>query len=135
MNKEFSTEQRNLVLDFKGVCDVTFNTGDWCIFDTGDGCVFETGDRCVFNTDDNCQFKTDGGCIFYTADSCEFKTGEECVVVRRDIYEVIELPKDQRIRLKEYAIKGYEVIEEEEKKEEEIMILNGKKYKLTEIKE
>ena len=100
------------------------------MFYTGDGCVFYTGEGCTFTTGDECVFETGGCCSFDTANSCEFETGEECVVVRRDIYEVIELVEGQKIKLKGYTIKGYEVIEKEKS-----IVLDGKKYKLTEIKE
>ena len=43
-----------------------------------------------------------------------FKTGSECVAVRRDIYEVIEIPKGKTIRLNGYGVKGYVVVEEPE---------------------
>ena len=162
VNKKFSTEEDNLILDFKGVDGVTFKTGDWCTFEiaehcefeTGDKCVFKTGRYCIFDTGNDCVFKTDGycqfdtgvggvfdtggycvfntgdKCVFNTGSDCEFSTGNDCVVVRRDVHEVIELMRGQRIRLKECTIKGYEVIEKEKS-----IVLDGKKYKLTEIKE
>jgi hypothetical protein len=41
---------------------------------------------------------------------CTFKTGEGCVVVRRDVYEVIELKKGEKIKLNGYEVKGFTVI-------------------------
>jgi hypothetical protein len=34
------------------------------------------------------------------------------VVVRRDIYEVIEIPAHTKIKLNEYETKGYQIIED-----------------------
>ena len=99
----------------------TFKTGSRCTFDTGFRCTFKTGYACTFNTDSDCTFKTgyactfDTGydCTFKTGSSCTFKTGSDCVVVRRDVYEVIELKENVKIKLNEYSIKGYTKVEEE----------------------
>ena len=81
--KTFSTEKGNLVLDFKGISNVTFKTGS------------------------SCTFKTDSSCTFNTGSSCTFDIGEECVVIRRDVYEVIEIPQGQKIKLNKNSVKGY----------------------------
>ena len=52
-------------------------------------------------------------CTFNTGSNCTFNTDKNCVVVRRDIYEVIELKAGQKIKLKNYDIKGYNILEEE----------------------
>ena len=93
----FSSYEDNLVLDFANLDD--------CTFDTGFGCTFDTGSACTFNTGSDCTFKTDS----------------DCVVVRRDIYEVIELKEGQKIKLNSYKIKGYKIIEDK---------LTGKKVRI-----
>src|SRR3990167_5193985 len=92
----------------------TFNTGSNCTFDTGYYCTFNTGSYCTFNTGSNCTFDTGYYCTFNTDYYCTFKTGSECVAVRRDIYEVIEIPKGKTIRLNGYGVKGYVAVEEPE---------------------
>jgi len=153
--KTFSTTESNLVLDFSEYDGCTFKTGDectfdtsydctfktgdsctfktggYCTFDTGDSCTFDTGSECTFDTSYDCTFKTGDSCTFKTGPLCTFKTGDNCVVVRRDVYEVIELKEGQKIKLKDYQEKGYTIIEEKQK-EEGIIELNGKKYKLIE---
>jgi len=111
--------------------DCTFDTGFRCTFDTGFRCTFDTGSDCTFDTGSDCTFKTGFRCTFKTGYDCTFDTGEKCVVVRRDIYEVIELTEGQKIRLNEYKIKGFEIIESEKNlkgKEVEVK-LGGKTYK------
>ena len=84
----FSSNEDNLVLDFQGI--------DYCTFKTGFNCTFDTGSDCTFDT----------GC------DCTFDTEEECVIVRRDIYEVIEIPANTKIKLNEYRVKGYQIIDD-----------------------
>jgi len=64
-------------------------------------------------------------CTFATGHSCTFETGSDCVVVRRDIYQVIELKEGKRIKLNGYRINGFNVL----KTKEEIITVNGVKYK------
>src|SRR3990167_6978933 len=89
--KSFSTTEDNLVLDFS-------NAVGW-VFNTSLDCTFKTGSRCTFNTGSNCTFKTGSGCTF--------KTGSDCVAVRRDIYEVIEIPEGKKIKINSWGIKGW----------------------------
>ena len=91
----FSSSEDYLVLGFNGVSGCTFNTGSHCTFKTEFDCTFNTGSYCTFNT----------------GSDCTFKTGENCVVVRKDTYEVIELKSGQKIKLKEYSIKGYDILD------------------------
>lgn len=63
-----------------------------------------------------CTFNTGGDCTFKTGSYCTFKTGKKCVVVRRDIYEVIELTEGKKIRLNGYLVKGYKVLVKKPKK-------------------
>lgn len=101
--KTFSSNEPGLVLDFSDEHGWTFKTSNSCIFNTGRDCTFNTG--C------NCTFKTGSNCTFNTWCDCTFKTGASCVVVRRDVYEVIEIPADTTIMLHGYGFVGYDVIE------------------------
>jgi len=84
-----------------------FNGVSYCIFNTGSDCTFKTGSGCTFNTEEN------------------------CVVVRKDIYEVIELKSGQKIKLKEYSIKGYDILEEEKPQGKKVKIRLSEKRKLS----
>ena len=86
----FSSEEDYLVIDFSDISYCTFKTGFSCTFNTGSYCTFKTGSDCTF------------------------KTGEQCVVVRRDVYEVIELEENKEIRLNEYGKKGFTYIDDDE---------------------
>ena len=132
----FSSNEDNLVLDFQGIdyctfktgfnctfdtgsdctfdtgSDCTFDTGFNCTFDTGSDCTFDTGCDCIFKTGSDCTFKTEFNCTFKTGSDCTFDTEEECVIVRRDIYEVIEIPANTKIKLNEYRVKGYQIIDD-----------------------
>ena len=116
----FSSNEDNLVLDFQGINNCTFKTRSYCTFDTGSDCTFDTGSDCTFDTGCDCIFKTGSDCTFKTEFNCTFKTGsdctfdteEECVIVRRDIYEVIEIPANTKIKLNEYRVKGYQIIDD-----------------------
>ena len=90
-----------------------FKTGFRCTFDTGSDCTFNTGSHCTFNTGSDCTFNTGSDCTFDTGYECTFKTGYQCVVVRRDMYEVIELDGTKKIKLSQSGIKGYTIIENE----------------------
>jgi hypothetical protein len=146
--KTFSSNENDLVLDFAGIGNCTFNTGDgctfktgsictfktgsictfktgsictfdtgwYCTFKTGGNCTFDTGDGCTFDTGWNCTFNTGWYCTFDTGGNCTLKTGSECVVVRRDVYEIIEIPEGKKIRLNEYGVKGYKVLVKKPKK-------------------
>jgi len=107
----FSSREDNLVLDFNEVNNCTFKTGGSCTFKTGSDCTFNTGSFCTFDTWSNCTFKTGYDCTFDTGERCTFDTREECVVVRRDVYEVIELYESIVIKLNEYEVKGFTVID------------------------
>ena len=148
--KTFSSDLDCLVLDFSGVWDCTFDTGSDCTFNTGGVCTFDTGSRCTFNTGSVCifntggvgtfntgidctfdtgsvcTFKTGSRCTFNTGSGCTFDTGEHCVVVRRDIYEVIEIPDNTKIRLNEDCLKGYKVLDEEKE-----ITIDGKTIKIS----
>ena len=106
----FSTIECRLVLDFRGVNSCVFNAGHSCTFKTGYGCTFNTGYDCTFKTEHSCTFNTGYDCTFKTEHSCTFKTGSVCVVVRRDVYEVIELEEGVKIKLNGYGIKGYKTV-------------------------
>ena len=110
----FSSEEDYLVIDFSDISYCTFDTGSYCTFDTSSDCTFDTGFSCTFDTGSYCTFKTGPYCTFHTSSDCTFKTGEQCVVVRRDVYEVIELEENKEIRLNEYGKKGFTYIDDDE---------------------
>ena len=96
----------------------TFNTGSRCTFDTGSCCTFDTGSDCTFDTSSDCTFDTSSDCIFDTGYGCTFNAGSRCVVVRRDVYEVIELKEWQKIKLNWYWERWYKIIEDEQEIQE-----------------
>jgi len=124
--KTFSTNESHLVLDFNNMKDITFKTGSYCVFATNSDCVFETGSDCVFETSSDCVFETgsycilDTGswctfdtssdCVFKTGSDCTFKTGPDCVIIRRDVFEIIQLEPNVEIKLNKLGIQGFEVI-------------------------
>ena len=82
--------------------DCNFDTGHDCTFDTGSRCTFDTLSYCTFTTGSDCNFDTGHDCTFDTEYNCTFTTGSNCVVIRRDIFEVIKLEKENNhIELKE----------------------------------
>ena len=102
---------------FKTGDNSTFDTGYYCTFKTGDNSTFKTGSCCNFYTGHGCTFKTGHGCTFKTGYYCTFETGSCCnfytgnnsVVIRRDIYQVIELERGKTTQLYPYEIKGYSI--------------------------
>ena len=106
-SKTFSTTEKQLVLDFSEYNWVTFTTGSDCTFNTGTSCTFYTGSYCTFDTGSSCTFNTGTSCTFNTLYKCTFNTGSDCVVVRRDVYEVIELTEWVKIKLNRYWVKWY----------------------------
>jgi hypothetical protein len=126
----FSSEEDGLVLDFNNVYGATFKTGNSCTFKTGSSCIFKTSYGCTFNTGFNCAFHTGSECIF--------EVGENCSLIRYDVRGVTEIPPGKKIKLNESGIAGYTIIEE--KKETptcngKVVEIEGKKYKLFEVKE
>ncbi len=127
--KIFSSGENDLIIDFASINGITFNTESNCVFktesycrfntnyncqfNTGADCVFNTGTDCIFKTKFDCQFNTGSDCVFDTGSTCVFNTGSDCVVVRKDIYEIIELEAGVKIKLNNYCIKGYEEIKEQ----------------------
>jgi len=141
--RTFSTTENNLVLNFSGIGGVTFDTGHSCTFKTASGCTFKTesnctfdsGPYCTFKTGSSCTFKTGSSCTFDTGSSCTFDTGsdctftckEKCVCIRRDIFEIIEIPVDQKIKLSGSKIPGFVLINPER-----TITIDGKEIKLSE---
>jgi hypothetical protein len=112
--KTFSSSEDNLVLDFRGLVNCTFYTGDSCTFNTTLNCIFNTGSNCTFTTGPYCIFNTGSNCTFSTGWSCIFNTGKDCIVIRREILEVIILEKEKNnIKLNECEVKGYEEVKKE----------------------
>ena len=109
--RTFSTTENNLVLNFSGIDRLTFKTGYNCTFNTGSGCIFYTG----------------SGCTFKTGYGCTFTCKEKCVCVRRDIFEIIEVPIGQKIKLNDGKIPGFVLINPER-----TITIDGKEIKLSE---
>lgn len=86
--KTFSSNEDGLVLDFKGVDNLTINCRNYCAINCGYSCTINCRYYCTINP-----------------------KGDECVVVRRDVYGVIELSEGKKIRLNGYGVKGYKVNE------------------------
>jgi len=112
--RTFSSDEGSLVLDFKDIGKVNFKTNHNCTFDTGYSCKFDTGYSCKFDTASNCTFNTGNDCIFSTTHDCTFNTGLNCVVIRRDVFEIINLNDIEgdrkHIKLNEFYVKGYTII-------------------------
>ncbi len=77
----------------------TFDTGSFCIFKTGSYCSFKTGSDCLFKTGSSCTFESSSNCTFDTGSECTFKTGYDCVIVRRDVFEVIQPKSGIKIKI------------------------------------
>jgi hypothetical protein len=130
----FSSDEDGLVLDFKGIDGITFKTGSYCtfitgcycVFNTGPSCTFITGCYCTFDTGYKCNFKTGPECTFNISGWCSFECKEECVCVRRDVYEVIEIPENKKIRLNDGDVKGWKYLVDEEKKKDKIKDIESK---------
>lgn len=90
-NSTFISGVSDLIMDFADCHYHTFDICDDCIITTGSGCEFKTGSGCVFSTD----FRS------------IFKTGANCVVVRKDVFEVIELEEGIKIKLNRPKLKGF----------------------------
>jgi hypothetical protein len=105
----------------------TFDTGSYCTFNTSSECTFDTGSYCTFNTSSDCTFNTGYKCIFNTSSDCTFNVGEDCVIIRRDIFEVIQPEADVKIKLNKCGIKGYTVIEKKH-----TITIDGKEVEISE---
>ena len=120
---------------FKTLSDCTFKTEDYCTFDTGYNCTFKTGYSCTFNTGSYCTFNTGSSCTFKTEDNCTFKTGsyctftckEDCVIVRRDVFEIIQPKPEETIKLNDFNVKGYTVVNPKR-----IISIDGKDIEISE---
>jgi hypothetical protein len=151
--KTFSSDEDELVLDFTDIDGVTFKTGTYCTFLTGPDCVFNTGadctfktgsyctfntgSYCTFNTGFSCTFITGPSCAFITGPSCIFEVGENCYLICYDVKGGTEIPVNKKIKLNGQKIAGYTVIEEKKETpscDGKVVEIDGKQYKLTEIK-
>ena len=103
--------------------DCTFNTGSRCTFDTSYNCTFSTISYCTFSTGSDCTFSTSSYCTFSTSSDCTFKTGSACVIVRRDIFQVIQPLDGDIIKILGYENKGFL----SKLKDEDKFYLNGDK--------
>ena len=146
-----STKENNLVIDFNRTSNCTFKTGNNCTFKTGHNCTFDTSDNCTFDTSYGCTFITGSSCTFKTCSRCTFKTGSgctfdtsysctfdtsysctfdtssDCVIVRRDVFEVIQPLEGQTVKLNRHGIEGYTVL-----KHQHTITIDGKEIKLSE---
>ena len=140
--RTFSTNENNLVLDFFGIEEVNFNTGhdctfitshnctfktgSGCTFDTGHNCTFDTGSSCFFDTSHNCTFKTGSYCNFKTGHDCTFNSVHNCVIIRRNVFEIIQVPENNTNELNQYQIKGFEII-----KDTKTITIDGKEIEIS----
>ena len=128
--RTFFTNEDGLVLDFSGISNCTFKTCYNCTFKTGSYCTFNTGSDCTFNTGSDCTFKT--------SYNCTFNTDENCFVTRYDVRGVTEIPVNKTIKLNDYGITGYTIIEEKKETpswDGKIVEIDGKKYTIKEVKQ
>ena len=63
VNKEFSTEENDVILDFRGIEDATFIGGDNCVLVTDNDCKFGLGKNSVFKSRINRGFELNGNWI------------------------------------------------------------------------
>ena len=85
-------------------------------------------DKKIFVTEESglvLDFNSEYGWTFKTTSNCTFDTDSDCVVVRRDVYEVIELDGTKKIKLNDWDTKGYTIIGDEPVKS-----LSGKTVKV-----
>lgn len=92
----------------KNLCN--FKTEEACNFKTEHDCIFKTGSYCVFNTSRNCDFKAGRWCTFNVLEDCVIKAGVNSVAIRRDIFEVIQIPLGKQIQLNDYKNNGYIIL-------------------------
>ncbi len=90
-NRIFKSEESGLIFSFRDLDNINFKTSYNCTFDTSYNCVFDTGSYCTFDT----------------RYSCTFKIGSGCIIIRRDIFEVLQPVENQKIQLCPCSIKGY----------------------------
>lgn len=109
-NRIFSSREHCLIINFQTIHNVTFKVEGGCIIHTETNCIFETGEHCIFITSSSCIFKN---------------IQDGCILMRKDIYETIVLPKGKSIQLNGHAIFGFEPLKEVTVK------LNNKDYKVT----
>ena len=123
--------------------DCTFDTGSDCTFDTNYGCTFNTGPDCMFNntayctfdtgsyckfyTGSNCTFNTESDCTFDTGSDCTFNTGTKCVIVRRDVFEVIQPQPNTIIKLNGANTPGFKDVPKEH-----VITIDGREIRLSE---
>jgi hypothetical protein len=110
--KTFSTLEDSLVLDFAYIDYCTITTGSRCTIKTGYNCTLKTGYNCTITTGDNSTITTSNCCTITTGDNSTITAGDYCVCVRRDVFEFFQIPVNTKIRLNDFGVKGYEILEE-----------------------
>ena len=103
-NKTFSTEEKDLVLDFSNKKGWSFITGSYCTFKTDYYCTFKTGYGCTFKTGYCCTFKTDSDCTFKTGGDCAFNTGSHCTFNIFHSFKSIETKGNSTILIRDKKI-------------------------------
>ena len=101
------TFNTSLRCTFKTGSDCTFKTGTYCTFNTGSDCTFKTGSDCTFNAGWRCTFNTGSDCTFNAGSGSTFKPGWGCVIIRRDIFEIIQPNEGDFIELCPYGVSGH----------------------------
>ena len=115
--KTFSSNEDGLVLDFKGVDNLTINCRNYCAINCESFCTIDCMSFCTINCGFSCTINCGSSCTINCRHYCTINPkGDECVVVRRDVYEIIEIPEGKKIRLNEYGVKGYKVLVKKPKK-------------------
>jgi len=104
------TSGNNCIINVIANCDV--NADLYCVINANSGCNINASFGCTFNADYDCNFETESDCTFKTGSNCTFKTGPDCVIVRKDIYEVIELEEGKKIKLNGIGEKGFTYLDE-----------------------
>lgn len=93
----FFTDEDELVINFLDRCYYMLDFGSYCVFNIGSYFTFNVGSYCTLNV----------------GPGCTLTTGSQCVVIRRDVFEVIELEEGKTIKLNGSGVKGYTVVEPE----------------------
>lgn len=107
--RKFSSREHDLVLDFQGIDNVIFNTGNCCSFNTGSYCKFDTGNYCTFNTGSDCFFNTISVCTFNTGSDCIFDIGIGCTIVSIENAVVFNESKENVVIIRDDRKKIYDL--------------------------
>jgi len=84
-----------------------------------------------FSGEHSVNFTTGSHCTFKTGSDCTFTCQSDCVIVRRDVFEVIQPKPGVTIQLRKLCVVGYDVVTSEP----ETIEIAGKKYRKNEVEE